>query len=157
MTVSYYSEETKVTVIMTEHVADYLREKKQRRGRERGGQLFGRIDDQTATLTVTEVTGGKPSLLSGLFFYKPNIKHEQKEIDGLYAQGLHYLGDWHTHPEQNPTPSAIDVKYLSGVFRKSQKDIRYFIMCIVGLAEPDDDFYLGLQNSQAHFKMNLVR
>lgn len=44
-----------------------------------------------------------------------------------------YIGEWHTHPEDYPSPSTQDLKSLKESFNKNQLAIPHFIlMAIIG-------------------------
>jgi hypothetical protein len=43
----------------------------------------------------------------------PDRRAEQREIDDRFRRGLHFLGDWHTHPKNIPHPSGPDVASLN--------------------------------------------
>src|SRR3954447_17810996 len=70
--------------------------------REAGGQLFARIG--LDEWTIEEATGPRRSDFRTRFGFRPNRRAEQGEIEHWFGQGLHYVGDWHTHPE--PSPAA---------------------------------------------------
>jgi len=53
---------------------------------------------------------------------------------------MHYVGDWHTHPQAVPEPSIGDVESIGDCFRRSTKAIGGFLLVVVG-REP---FPLGL-------------
>ena len=46
--------------------------------------------------------------------------------------GLHFVGDWHTHPEPTPRPSEDDLKNMQECFAKSVHELRTFAMIILG-------------------------
>jgi len=43
-----------------------------------------------------------------------------------------YFGEWHTHPEDDPTPSAVDISSICDVFYKSKIVIDGVFLAIVG-------------------------
>ena len=49
-------------------------------------------------------------------------EHHQSKVDECFINSIgtkHYLGEWHTHPEKNPTPSSLDYKSWNKVNLKS--------------------------------------
>lgn len=46
-----------------------------------------------------------------------------------------YIGEWHTHPEKNPTPSGIDKSMIIGQFKKNKLNEPFLILMIQGLSE----------------------
>jgi integrative and conjugative element protein (TIGR02256 family) len=78
---------------------------------EAGGVLLGRHLLGTGDIIVDLVTVPMPSDCQSRFrFFRARRPH-QAAIDRAWrASGgtCTYLGEWHTHPEQHPTPSWID-------------------------------------------------
>ena len=104
--------------------------------REAGGQLFAQIDGQR--IVVSEVTGPRPGDKRGRTFYEPDQQSEQAEIDAMFARGLHYIGDWHTHPERYAIPSGRDHITMSSRVRLSRHRLGGFVFVIVGQLFPPD-------------------
>jgi integrative and conjugative element protein (TIGR02256 family) len=58
-------------------------------------------------------------------------EHHQKKVDESFIKSnktKHYLGEWHTHPEKQPTPSALDYKSWSKIHINNEK----VVLIIVG-------------------------
>jgi len=105
---------------------------------EAGGVLLGRHIVGRHDIVVDEVTCPLPGdLQSRVSFYRSQAHHQQI-IDTRWrdSQGTcHYLGEWHTHPECWPTPSAVD---LADWRRRLQTDLFYgesLFFIIVGTCE----------------------
>jgi integrative and conjugative element protein (TIGR02256 family) len=98
--------------------------------REAGGQLFARVrkDDWV----ICSATGPRPRDRRGRFSFWPHRPSEQEEIFQHHALGLDYVGDWHTHPEDVPTPSSDDLSSISEVVRRSTHHLPGFLLLIVG-------------------------
>lgn len=100
---------------------------------ESGGILLGRIRGQN--LEITEATS--PSVhdkRSRFFFERLSENHRLVAEERWHTSGgtVHYLGEWHTHPEEFPSPSSVDQhewKILAG----TRKDGRPLLTVIVGL------------------------
>jgi len=75
--------------------------------KEAGGQLFGRFDGSRTI--IVEATSPKWLDRRGRAILHPNRWLQQREMRARYARGLHFIGDWHTHPEKNPQPSKEDL------------------------------------------------
>jgi integrative and conjugative element protein (TIGR02256 family) len=98
--------------------------------REAGGQLFARVrgDDWE----IVTATGPRSRDRRGRFSFWPHRASEQKEIFEHHALGLDYVGDWHTHPEDAPTPSPDDLTSIAEVVRQSTHHLPGFLLLIVG-------------------------
>jgi integrative and conjugative element protein (TIGR02256 family) len=98
--------------------------------REAGGQLFARFE--LPTITVVEATGPRHGDCRTRYSYHPDREAEQREIVERHAQGLHFIGDWHTHPEDAPTPSWRDEESMREVFTQSEHGLNGFLLVIAG-------------------------
>lgn len=70
-------------------------------------------------------------------------KHHQQAVDNAFKKSngeWHYLGEWHTHPEDAPKPSMTD--YTS--WHKNLKSSEPFILIIAGRT----DFWVGKKINQ---------
>ena len=59
----------------------------------------------------------------------------QREIDERHVHGLHYVGEWHSHPEPAPTPSSRDQQTMQSRVLKSNHRMGGFIFALIGQAE----------------------
>lgn len=109
--------------------------------REAGGQLFASLTDEL--VLVEAATGPRPTDRRGWTHYHPDRVAEQAEIEEHHTRGLHFIGDWHTHPEDVPGPSHRDLASMSDCFSRSKHALRAFVLAIVGRAS----FPLGLHVS----------
>lgn len=77
---------------------------------EAGGVLLGRHLLDSDDIVVDEVTSPQPSDRRSRFSFFRSKKHEHiaRERWIEEASTLAYLGLWHTHPEDSPTPSPVD-------------------------------------------------
>lgn len=130
---------------------------------EAGGQLFGTITERT--ILIVEATGPRKLDRRSRYSYIPNRRAEQLEIDERFAAGLHFLGDWHTHPEPTPTPSGVDLRNMQECVRRSRRALSGFLLLIVGTAalprglhaslhDGNDVLFLDVQNIIAEESTN---
>jgi integrative and conjugative element protein (TIGR02256 family) len=129
---------SKQLVVFSKPVIEYFLRNRQQRWwhRESGGQLFAEFNDNE--IVVREATGPRRTDRRTRTSYIPDRKAEQREILEYHARGLHYVGDWHTHPEQHPTPSVPDDHSVAECVRKSRHNLNGFILVVVGQLEPPD-------------------
>lgn len=74
----------------------------------------------------------------------PNAWLQQREISSRYKKGLHFIGDWHTHPEPIPNPSYSDLLSMYECFSQSKHTLNSFIMVIVGTDPGDNGVHLSI-------------
>lgn len=98
--------------------------------KEAGGQLFARF--VLPEIRIEEATGPRISDWRTRNSYRPDMRAEQQEIAVRHSRGLHFIGDWHTHPEQVPAPSLRDVESMRELVTKSKHSLNAFVLVIVG-------------------------
>jgi len=122
---------------------------------EAGGQLFARFEEDGAA-TIVEATGPKPKDKRSRCLFIPDRWLQRAEIKALHGEGKHFVGDWHTHPEAIPSPSAEDVASMIDCFRKSRHELQAFIMIIVGTTEPPEGLFVCLVNENGINKLTNI-
>ena len=50
-----------------------------------------------------------------------------------FDRKLDYVGEWHTHPVQNPSPSSIDVAEWAKILRTRKTELVFIIIGISGI------------------------
>ena len=78
---------------------------------ESGGILLGYR--RGSHLHVTEATTPRESdKASRTRFFRSSAPHQRAALARWRGSGgtMDYVGEWHTHPECNPTPSTIDMR-----------------------------------------------
>lgn len=128
------------TLLILDAVLDHFSTHRQTRcwHREAGGLLFARIAGDV--ITIEEATGPRPTDRRSRSAYHGDRRAEQEEIDVRHALGLHYVGDWHTHPEAKPRPSSADELAMVSRVSASMHQLQSFLFAIVGT----DSFPQGL-------------
>ena len=111
---------------------------------EVGGQLFARIIK--SQINLERATGPTKLDTRSRFSFSPNQLMEKIAIMRMFRNGLHYIGDWHTHPERVPKPSRADLRSIRSTFEKSDHELAGILMIIVGQKPACEDMYIGLQD-----------
>ena len=110
--------------------------------KEAGGQLFATFEENV--IKVIEATYTKKADKRGRFFFWPNRKDEQVEIHRKYTEaGIHFVGDWHTHPEHIPRPSDSDIKSVAEMLRDSRHNLPGVFLVVVGTDGFPGGLYVG--------------
>lgn len=116
---------------------------------ESGGQLFARIE--RGLILVVEATGPRHSDRRSRFRYSPDRQAEQREIEERFPQGLHFIGDWHTHPEDCPSPSPLDLTTTADGVSKSLHSLNAFVLAIVGRSNFPNGLNVSLHDGYGHY------
>jgi integrative and conjugative element protein (TIGR02256 family) len=98
--------------------------------REAGGLLFARL--ALPTINVCAITGPRRGDRRSRYSYRPDKQAEQREIDEMFRRNLHFVGCWHTHPEDTALPSHVDTRNISDCVQRSEHALNGFVMVIVG-------------------------
>jgi integrative and conjugative element protein (TIGR02256 family) len=129
--------------------------------REAGGQLFARIRDDD--WEIVAATGPRSKDRRGRFSFWPHRASEQEEIFAQHARGLDYVGDWHTHPEDQPSPSSNDLLSIEEVVRCSTHHLPGFLLLIVGRMSFPEGLWAsfhaidGVRNESRHKRIALAK
>jgi len=80
--------------------------------REAGGVILGRWILDTEDVVVDVVSEPGRGDRRGRFFFHRERERAQAIVDDAWQSSLNsrvYLGEWHTHPQDVPSPSSADV------------------------------------------------
>jgi len=104
--------------------------------REAGGHLFAKIAENQ--IHVVYASGPEKADYRSRFAFGFKRSRAQSIIDEQFAQGKHYVGDWHSHPQNVPSPSTVDQRTMASRVLRSDHGLRGMIFCIIGrLAFPN--------------------
>lgn len=126
-------------VVFTNEVINTLNEYKQYKKdqNESGGILLGKIYDKV--IIIDQISTPSKDDESGRYHFSRNVQKAQKIIERSWEESNGcriYLGEWHTHPENVPIPSIDDKILISNLVNKSDMEINYLFMVIIGREEP---------------------
>ena len=79
---------------------------------EAGGVLLGRHLKDNSDIVVDDVSSPMEGDIRRRHFFLRRKRNHQKAIDRAWRESAGtctYLGEWHTHPEPDPRPSAFDL------------------------------------------------
>lgn len=90
--------------------------------KEQGGVLIGQYRGANISI-LSNTTPQKGDVASRFRFERKCIKHRERVLNEWRnsKQITTYVGEWHTHPEDHPTPSSIDVKHWNKELTKNKK------------------------------------
>jgi integrative and conjugative element protein (TIGR02256 family) len=71
----------------------------------------------------------------------------------MHRKGLHFVGDWHTHPEAVPTPSASDIRTIEEAVAKSPHHLHGFLMIVVGSGDFPIALHVSLNTEACHLRL----
>ena len=102
---------------------------------EAGGVLLGRLIEGTGEVVIDEVTGPTRRDRRWRFGFFRARSGAQRRIRTAWVesqQTRNYLGEWHTHPEDHPAPSNVDLTNWARIVAESRYEQESLIFLIVG-------------------------
>ena len=124
---------------------------------EAGGVLLGRFIKDSKNVILDNITvpmiGDKRSRYS---FSRRRSMH-QRIVDRFWDKSngtCNYLGEWHTHPEDYPSPSDVDYADWKRKLKEDHFSSRYLYFIIVGLKHTY--IWEGDRRSKRIIKLNKV-
>jgi integrative and conjugative element protein (TIGR02256 family) len=122
---------------------------------EAGGQLFARF--AVNAIIIEKATGPYRSDQRSRSWFVPDRAREQRDIGQAFRNGLHFIGNWHTHPQGFPSPSTVDIKNTAERFTLSKHTLTAFLLAVVGNAPFPQGLYLALINATCVKELVLCR
>lgn len=101
---------------------------------ESGGIIVGVLQPNDSRYFVTDITEPQRKDSCTKSRYKRAEIGHQTIMDTLWEQSNHkktYLGEWHTHDQDIPTPSSVDLKNWIEISRRKQNS-QWLFFVIVG-------------------------
>ncbi|MBS1520689.1 MAG: Mov34/MPN/PAD-1 family protein [Bacteroidetes bacterium] len=106
---------------------------------ETGGVLIGKYDENLRLATIYLATESPKDSEYGATAFKRgvndivnNITLAQKKL----STELHYVGEWHSHPNNSPAASPTDLKQMQIFAKTNQLGISVPLLLIVGGKPP---------------------
>ena len=123
--------------------------------REAGGQLFATFDEPSV-IKIVDVTGPRKSDRRSVFGFEPDRVAERREIAERFKRGLHFVGDWHTHPQSIPSPSFTDERSMRDMVKSSSHNFPGFFMVIVGQAAFPQGIHVSFHSGDESIQLPML-
>lgn len=111
---------------------------------ESGGIILGLVyDDNSVCITKISLPNRFDKATRNSF--ERDKRAAQVIVDNEFCKSkgkVIYLGEWHTHPEPNPTPSMTDVLMIKKQYRQNEINVDFLILMIQGT----ESLYLAVYN-----------
>lgn len=102
---------------------------------EAGGVLLGRLIRDSRDIVIDRAAGPSELDRRSRFSFFRARRPAQALVDEAWresGQAAIYLGEWHTHPEDDPTPSCIDRKDWIRIVQRAQFEQPSLFFVIAG-------------------------
>lgn len=135
-------------IIFSNLVIKTLKRNRQRNNSslEAGGQLFGTVSPDVVSITHAS----SPSLrdLRTRYSFQSSAQLAQRRIRRFAVHGIHYLGEWHTHPQRFPLPSHTDRRAMESLHKLSKLSVTEMILVIVSSTDNVCSWYVESSNQK---------
>jgi len=118
---------------------------------EAGGLLFAEFC--LPTIIIKEATKPHRKDKRSRYGFIPFRNVQKKLIFQRFDLGFHFIGEWHTHPEDDPLASNLDLNSMYDSFIKSKHELNFFVMIIVGWHKPGLNLWIGLHNNNGYTRL----
>ena len=137
----------KYTIQISETVLSVLEKFKQnRKQNESGGIILGSVFENDY-IKITKLSLPNSFDKSTRHSFERNKQIAQIVVDFEFHNSCGktiYLGEWHTHPENNPTPSFIDRSMFKQQFKENKINETFLIFFIQGI----ETLYIGIYDGE---------
>ena len=114
---------------------------------ECGGIIFATKQKDYDIYTIESCSEPNSDDLSNRFSFVRNKKRAQKLINKKWKNSngeINYIGEWHSHPENIPTPSITDKTLWENIFVDKSSKFGITINIIVGI----EKFYIRITDEK---------
>ena len=116
--------------------------------KEAGGILIGKQVKGQEEYYLCDVSEPSHMDKRGRFSFIRNKVSAQQIVNKKWykSNGIeNYLGEWHSHPENRPTPSHVDRSLMRQIIKDGTNVFKKVFLIIVG---KDQSLYIGVTNSE---------
>ena len=122
-------------IIISEQVKKILCSYRQvaAKSKEAGGILLGQVSSKEIYVSKATVPSKMDKRLPFNFERSPKSADLIPQYEHLNSDGFNtYIGEWHSHPEDNATPSSQDRKMIYQQYHENTILVKELVMVILG-------------------------
>ncbi len=107
---------------------------------EFGGFLIGYYSDDNKHLHITD-TILPQNFKASKYSFERSTKGIERKLRNYYKENPQkiYVGEWHTHPDNSPVPSSIDLSAMNDIINNQGANINP-VLLIIGYSKTQVDF-----------------
>jgi integrative and conjugative element protein (TIGR02256 family) len=125
------------TVVLEEQfLVDIVNVARKHYPNEVGSPLFGSYSDDGHEARISGIGPLSPDSRGTRFSFSRGVRGLRKFFTHLFnsSQGrIHYVGEWHSHPNGAPTPSGTDHDNMMAIARDQKAECPECILIIIGI------------------------
>ncbi|MBK0383968.1 Mov34/MPN/PAD-1 family protein [Pedobacter sp. SD-b] len=118
--------------------------------KEFGGFLIGYYSEDNRHLHITDTVLPKRYQASKYSFERSTEGIENEFTEFYTGTPIKiYIGEWHTHPNNSPIPSATDISAINTIINNKNTSIANPVLLIIGYSKNTVDFgfYVWFENN----------
>ena len=104
---------------------------------ETGGILIGNYTKSLDCAAIETITGPPKDSKRGRTWFKRGVQGLREIVEKYWKHNRFYIGEWHFHPEGEPSPSNTDKNQLETICKSKDYDCSAPILVIVGGKPPE--------------------
>lgn len=152
-----YKIDENTILVITEKVIEKINIYRQTKEKcEAGGILLGKVRADYSEYIIEDISEPSSKDKRFRFGFIRNKNNAQKIINEAFQKSngiIHYLGEWHTHPECNPTPSTVDRELIDKSMNETKNVLDMIFMIILGY---DGTMYVGYKRKNSNSMINIL-
>lgn len=111
---------------------------------ESGGILLGEFFPAEGVIRIMFASSPGKSDVRSMFAFRRDAERSTRIAQAIWKRSggsVHYLGEWHTHPEAHPNPSCSDRFSMGRLLRRSTVVSGGLVLVILGRQSDFFGFY----------------
>lgn len=122
-----------IALDLPDDVARYMRrEASKAKSTETGGILIGHYSADLSLAIVDRATPAPGDSRSGSTWFMRGTARLDKVLERVWKDGLHYLGEWHYHPDGHPEASPSDRAQMHNIAADPKMQCATPVLLILG-------------------------
>lgn len=105
--------------------------------KETGGILIGHYSTDLRVAHVTSLSSAPPDSVAKRFSFVRGFQGLQQLLRRVWRQKSYYLGEWHFHPDGEPSPSGTDSDQMQSIASAISYQCPEPVLLIVGGHPPE--------------------
>ena len=128
--------------------------------KEFGGFLIGYYSENHKHLHITDTILPK-NYRASKYSFERSTQGIENELTEFYTGNPRkiYIGEWHTHPDSSPIPSATDISAINTIINNKEASIDNPVLLIIGYSKitVDFGFYVWFEDKLYKYEKSLTK
>ncbi|MFZ1123847.1 MAG: Mov34/MPN/PAD-1 family protein [Candidatus Baltobacteraceae bacterium] len=126
------------------------------KGKETGGVLIGSYSADLTAAIVTRATAPPSDSRAGATWFERGTAGVDKLLEDAWSKGLHYLGEWHSHPGGEAIASSKDETQMRRIAADKLSRCSTPVLVILGGQSGEQEIAAYAQSSGSFLKLSAI-